>query len=192
MDNTSAAPGAQGIDRREAIRRATLLAGAAFAPAWLALVDRGAASAQAAGLSSGQLALVAAVAERILPRSDTPGATDVGVPAFINTLYAQFLTDAERTLLSTGLQSVEAACLAAHGTGFASATATQQDGVLRSVAVAEQPQPQGFFRMIRSATILGYFTSEQVGRNVLHYDPVPGRYEACVPISEVGNRNWTT
>ena len=26
--------------------------------------------------------------------------------------------------------------------------------------------------------MLGYFTSEQVGSNVLHYDPVPGRYDA--------------
>jgi hypothetical protein len=40
--------------------------------------------------------------------------------------------------------------------------------------------------------VFGYFTSEQVGRNVLHYDPVPGRYDACVPIDEVGRRNWTT
>jgi glucoside 3-dehydrogenase (cytochrome c) hitch-hiker subunit len=39
--------------------------------------------------------------------------------------------------------------------------------------------------------VLGYFTSEQVGRNVLHYDPVPGRYEACIPIDQVGRRNWT-
>jgi hypothetical protein len=40
--------------------------------------------------------------------------------------------------------------------------------------------------------ILGYFTSEQVGRHVLHYDPVPGRYESCIPIEQVGNRNWNT
>jgi hypothetical protein len=40
--------------------------------------------------------------------------------------------------------------------------------------------------------VLGYFTSEQVGRNVLLYDPVPGRYDGCVPIDQVGRRNWTT
>ena len=33
---------------------------------------------------------------------------------------------------------------------------------------------------------------EQVGKNVLHYDPVPGRYDGCVPIDQVGRRNWTT
>jgi hypothetical protein len=45
---------------------------------------------------------------------------------------------------------------------------------------------------MREATILGYFTSEEVGRKVLHYDPVPGRYDPCVPIGDVGSVVWTT
>ena len=36
-----------------------------------------------------------------------------------------------------------------------------------------------------------YFTSEPVGKNVLHYDPIPGQFAGCVPISEVGNVSWT-
>ena len=38
----------------------------------------------------------------------------------------------------------------------------------------------------RELVILGYFTSEEVGTNVLHYNPVPGRYNGCVPIEAVG------
>ena len=26
---------------------------------------------------------------------------------------------------------------------------------------------------------------------VLLYDPVPGRYDGCIPIDQVGRRNWT-
>ena len=44
---------------------------------------------------------------------------------------------------------------------------------------------------VQELVITGYFTSEQVGKTVLHYDPIPGRYDACIPISEVGNVNWT-
>jgi gluconate 2-dehydrogenase gamma chain len=192
MTPPSASSGAQGINRREAIRRAAVLAGVAFAPAWLSLVDRGVAAAQGPALSAGQLADVSAAAERILPRTDTPGAIDVGVPAFISALYSGFMSDAERQMLTSGLSRVDAASRAAHGTTFASLTAGQQNTVLRGIAVAEEGQPQGFFRLLRSATILGYFTSEQVGKNVLHYDPIPGRYDGCVPLSDVGNRNWTT
>ena len=45
--------------------------------------------------------------------------------------------------------------------------------------------------VILELTVLGYFTSETVGKTVLHYDPVPGRFEACIPLAEVGNRAWT-
>jgi hypothetical protein len=27
---------------------------------------------------------------------------------------------------------------------------------------------------------------------VLHYDPVPGSHDPCLPIDQVGRRNWTT
>ena len=183
---------ATGISRREAIRRAVIVAGVAFAPAWLSLVERDRTAAQTGALSAEQLALVAAIADRILPRTDTPGASDAGVPVFIDQLYGGFMTDAERQMLTTGLASVQAASAAAHRNSFSALTAVQQDDLLRGIARAEEGQAQGFFRLFRSATILGYFTSETVGRTVLHYDPVPGRYDGCLPIAEVGSRNWTT
>src|SRR5436190_9129530 len=111
--------------------------------------------------------------------------------AFIDLLYAEVMTTDERQMLAAGLDSVDAAARAAHGGAFITLTADRQDTVLRGIARAEEGKDQAFFRLIRSATILGYFTSEPVGRNVLHYDPVPGRYEGCVPIDQVGNRTWT-
>jgi hypothetical protein len=181
------------VTRREAIRRAALLAGAVVSPSWLALLDRAQVAAQARYLTPAHLTMTTAIADRILPRTDTPGASDVGVPAFIDLLYGEFMSDAERQLLTIGLDGVEAASRAAHGgASFAAISGADQDAVLRGIARAEEGREPGFFRLFRSATVLGYFTSEAVGRNVLHYDPVPGRYDACLPISEVGNRNWTT
>ena len=181
------------IGRREAIRRAALLAGVALSPAWLSAIDQAARPAtQGSRLTLTHAAIAGAVANRILPRTETPGAADVGVPAFINLLYGDFMTAAERKMLTDGLNEVDAAAKAAHGGAFTTLSPDRQDTVLRAIARAEEGKDQGFFRLIRSATILGYFTSEQVGRNVLHYDPVPGRYDGCVPIDQVGRRNWTT
>jgi hypothetical protein len=180
------------IGRREAIRRAALLAGVVVAPEWLMAVGQAATPvAQGARLTSAHAAIAGAVADRILPRTDTPGAADVGVPAFIDRLYGEFMTAAERQMLTEGLTAVDAAAKSAHGSGFSTLTADRQDALLRTIARAEEGKPPGFFRLIRSATILGYFTSEQVGRNVLLYDPVPGRYDGCIPIDQVGRRNWT-
>jgi hypothetical protein len=188
-DDATAAPG---IDRREAIRRAALLAGVVLSPGWLTLIDGARPLAQAQSLTPAQAALVSAIADRIIPRTDTPGAADVGVPAFIDLLYGEFMTEGERQLLARGLADVEAAAVSAHGASFPTLAAERQDVVLRGIARAEEGRDQGFFGLIRSATVMGYFTSEQVGRSVLHYDPVPGRYDPCIPIDEVGRRNWTT
>jgi gluconate 2-dehydrogenase gamma chain len=184
--------GPNGIDRREAIRRAALLAGVVLAPHWLILADSARPLAQARYLTPAQLAIAGAIADRIIPRTDTPGAADVGVPAFIDLLYGEFMTEAERQLLTDGVGGVEAAARSAHGASFPTLAADRQDVLLRNIAGAEKSPDGGFFGLIRSATVLGYFTSEAVGRNVLHYDPVPGRYEGCIPIEQVGRRNWTT
>jgi hypothetical protein len=44
---------------------------------------------------------------------------------------------------------------------------------------------------IKELTVIGYFTSELVGKSVLKYDPVPGRFDPCIPLAEVGNAQWT-
>jgi hypothetical protein len=185
------------ISRREAIRRTALLLGAAVSPSLIGCAERavpaGAATAAAPRyLTADEFALAGAVAERILPRTDTPGAMDVGVPAFIDLAYGEFMTAEERTLLADGLAALEGRSVAAHQTAFTSLTVAQQDDLLRALAHDSQDLDRSFFRQIREATVLGYFTAEEVGRRVLHYDPVPGRFEPCVPISDVGNVVWTT
>jgi hypothetical protein len=180
------------IDRRDAIRRTALLAGVALAPEWLDFAVRAQGPASRTYLSTTQGAVLSAAAERILPRTDTPGAVDVGVPAFIDRFYGEFMNADDRQLLAGVLDDIERAAGAAHGASFASLPAAQQDTVLRSIASAQQGKDPASFGLLRSVTILGYFTSEKVGRDILHYDPIPGAYDGCVPIDQVGRRNWTT
>ena len=56
-------------------------------------------------------------------------------------------------------------------------------------AIGEQ-EPIGFYRSMKSMAIWAYFTSEEIGEKVLNYDPIPGDYDGCKPLSEVGNR-WS-
>ena len=183
------------IGRREAIRRATVMLGVAISPGLLDSVLRAQATSPAAGrkpyLNARQSATVAAVAERILPRTDTPGAADVGVPAFIDLMYGEYLTAEEQRMFAGGLADVEAQSTSTHRRNFAQLTTEQQDALLRGIARASQAKERTFFHQVRELTILGYFTSEEVGKNVLQYDPIPGRWDACIPLAEVGNRAWT-
>jgi len=47
-----------------------------------------------------------------------------------------------------------------------------------------------FFKMLKDLTYEGYFTSEKVGKEVLRFDPIPGSYQGCIPLEDVG-RLWT-
>lgn len=192
MNSSTDSTDAALLTRREALTRAAFFLGAALSPSIVAGVLR--AQTPPAGrryLDASQFPTVAAAAERILPKTDTPGALDVGVPAFIDLMYGEFLTPDERFLFATGVKDIEAAARARHGRAFTALDAAAQDDVLKSIAEASQGKDRTFFALLRELTVTGYFTSETVGRNVLHYDPVPGRWDACIPIAEVGNRNWT-
>ena len=198
MTPESASPAASEIlSRREALRRAALALGVVLTPSLVAGALRAQTSANAGErpapryLSPAQAAAAAAIAERILPRTETPGALDVGVPAFIDLLYGEYLTDAERRTLGQGLDDVDRATVAEEGRPFAALAPALQDRRLQALAEGSQPEPRAFFALMRELTVLGYFTSETVGKTVLHYDPVPGRYDGCIPLAEVGNVNWT-
>src|SRR2546425_148322 len=79
------------IDRREALRRVALLLGGALSASTVAGVLAGCEARRtpegawtSRALTSEQLELVAAIAEHILPETDTPGARGVGVHRFID------------------------------------------------------------------------------------------------------------
>src|SRR5262249_14895752 len=153
-------------DRREAIRRGALLFGVALSPEWLSFAAVAQTPAARTYLTAAQSPIVSAAVERILPRTDTPGAIDVGVPAFLDRFYGEFMSPADQKLFGGALDEIEAAAKAAHGASFASLPPAQQDAVLKSVATAQQRTDPSSFGLLRSVTILGYFTSETVGKQV--------------------------
>ena len=185
------------MSRREAIKRAAMLLGVAFSPS---LVENALQAQTAAGggavakpvyLSAKQFEAVSAIADRILPRTDTPGALDVGVPAFVDLMYGKYLRTTDQAVVAAGLAELETASGAAHRRGFAQLTPEQQDALLTKVAEASKTKERTFFHQIKELVVLGYFSSERIGKTVLHYDPVPGRFDGCIPIAEVGNVAWT-
>jgi gluconate 2-dehydrogenase gamma chain len=181
------------ITRRQALVRLAGALGLALSPALLDTLARaqsGPATA-AVRLPADDFATLQAVTERILPRTDTPGANDVGVPAFLDLLIADYLSPAERTVILNGLKRLDDDAQRAHRKPFRQLAATEQDQLLQATARAAAGTEGSFFHLVKDLTILGYFTSEEVGKNVTRWDPVPGRFDACIPVSEVGNRAWT-
>src|SRR6478735_7908277 len=70
-------------------------------------------------LTPAQNAAVVAVAEGIIPRTDTPGATDARVSEFVDLLLAQYYKEDEKARLLKGIDAIDAEAIALGGKTFA-------------------------------------------------------------------------
>jgi hypothetical protein len=189
------------IDRREMIHRATMILGGTLSSSAVLGVLSGctAMPAPAPGRAAqigtffhpAEAQTVAAVSEQIIPRTDTPGAIDVGVPAFIDRMMAGYYQDKERHILRAGLARIDRDAHKAHGMTFAALALEQQVELMKIYdrEAFEQNSKGGdkhAFRMLKELTTLGYFTSEPGATKALKYAAVPGPYKGDIPFSEVG------
>jgi glucoside 3-dehydrogenase (cytochrome c) hitch-hiker subunit len=183
------------INRREALRRTVLLLGGVLSAPTIAGFLAGCDTPRADGawrpraLSGEQSDLVAAIAEHILPETDTPGARSAGVHRFIDTMLAEYYGDAERAHFVSGLSDVEARARRSGAKSFVDASKDQQLAILTALdreAYSSGVAPHHFFRTMKELTLLGYYTSEMGATKELQYNPAPGRFEGCVPMSRIG------
>ena len=189
-DSTSDSPDApRAIDRREALRRAALILGGVISAPVIAGVLAGCGRRRSGALSSEQLDLVATIAEHILPETDTPGARAVGVHEFIDAMLAEAYAGDDRARFLAGLADVDARARAACGRPFLECTRAQQRALLDELDREAFTQPAAFFRTFKELTLVGYYTSEIGATRELHHQPVPGRYDGCVPLATIG-RTW--
>jgi len=195
------------MNRREALRQvAWLMGGAVSSPALLGLLNGCTAKQPVAGwkpvfLTEEQGALVAEVAEIIIPRTDTPGAKDVGIPSFIDVMLKDAYPKEDQERFLAGLKEFEAQARTQHGDAFMKLDPKQRIALVQTAndtgAAAERAYegessfPRPFVLMTKELSLLGYFTSQAGATQVLQYNPVPGPFRGCVELSQAGNgKTW--
>jgi gluconate 2-dehydrogenase gamma chain len=191
------------IQRREILRRAAwLLGGAVSAPAALAILQgcsaekpAPAAAVELEILDAAQLALVAEIAEIIIPKTTTSGAKDVGVPSFIDrVLAAVYPADAQQRFVAGCAEFEAAAAASGGGKAFLEQEPAQRVAFVRrslEAALAGERTPKPFILMARELTVLGYFTSQPGITENMHYSQVPTKYVGCVPLAQLDKRvHW--
>jgi hypothetical protein len=196
------------MNRRDAIKKSALLLGGSFLmpdilkawthpaienPYWL--------------LTPAQDALLAEIAETIIPVTNTPGAKAAGVPKFINKMLADCCREKYSAYFMKELDAVEADTKAKFSKSFVDASVEQRTEILKiyekkskeeaakfrqeqaswgdSTLMSERP----FFATMKDLTVTGYFTSEIGCTQALRYEPVPGKYDGNYPYKK-GDRAW--
>jgi hypothetical protein len=136
------------------------------------------------GLNDAQLALVGAIGDTILPRTDTPSATDVAVPAFVNVIVGENYPEAQRTAFLAGLDAFDAKAKTDTGSSFVDLSSNARASFIESVEAAPRTgEPSRTYWRLKGLVLHGYFTSERVAKDVLHTEIMPGRFDGAAPMS---------
>ena len=135
-------------------------------------------------LSPAHLALVRAIADTIIPRTNTPGATDVGVHKFVDVIVNEHLTEAERVAALAGLDAIDARARTESNVTFAELSAEKRSAMIDSFEKGDRKvEPAQTYWRLKGLVVHGYFTSEPVMRDVLKVSVMPGKFEGAAPVT---------
>lgn len=157
----------------------------------------------------------------ILPKTDTPSASEVQVDIFIDRFADQVMENAQQNLFKMSMSKFIDKALVGSGKEkvedltpenlelvlAATLKVTKEEQVMYmgkinnyNVALADGKEASledgvsrfAFANNLRGMTIWGYKTSEYVGEEVLAYLPVPGEYVGCADLEELtGGKAWS-
>lgn len=165
-------------------------------------------------LSDTEKNYVSHLVDIILPVTDIPGGLDIQLPQFVDMMLNDMLSAEEKetfaegsNLFATSFKVKFDKDITEAGKeeinqlfkGFFDITAEKKSKVLRRQAMGisqvDPSEKEDFLRynfliQVRSLSLFGYFTSEKIGKEVLNFDPIPGAYDPCIPVADIGNA-WT-
>lgn len=135
-------------------------------------------------LSPAHLALVRAIADTIIPRTNTPSATDVDVHKFVDVIVNEYLTEAERVAALAGLDAIDARARTESSVIFTELSADKRSAMIDSFEKGDRrAEPSQTYWRLKGLVVHGYFTSERVMRDVLKVTVMPGKFEGAAPVT---------
>lgn len=151
----------------------------------------------------------------ILPSTDTPGAGDLNIARFIDSYMDEVANEDRQKAFRKGADHFAAAYENEIGNDMAEGTEEEFDRVIKKYLKATPAEREKFVRRntetqdpldedptekmdydsgtysylqnVREMGIWAWKNSEEVGENVMWYDPIPGVYIPCGTMDELGN-----
>jgi hypothetical protein len=136
-------------------------------------------------LNAAQQRIVTQIAETIIPETDTPGATSVKVPEFIDLILTEWMSDEEKAAFLAGLSDMDVQAAAMGSPHFVELAEAKRGEFLTGLD-AKRPNKAGAehaFARIKALTVYGYFTSKTVQQDILKTQMFFNGYNGNVPFT---------
>ena len=141
--------------------------------------------------SDAEVRALEAIADTIIPTTDTPGAAEAGVPDVIQGLASEWGDDNFRQYWREGLRRVYKSL--SGETKFAAMSAEEREAVLGAydAKVYGGEVEDTFYRDMKKTVATAYYMSEPGATQELAYEAVPGEWIGQAPISKYP-KTWAT
>jgi hypothetical protein len=181
------------MNRRKAILRISLAGGAIAAAVggykWLSITKT-----PDLALADQNRDLIAALAETIIPATDSPGARDANVQDFIVKMIKDCTERKEQNRFISGLAEIQDFCRDRYGRLYQHCVEKEQEDALAYFEKKGQPlkgiagkveyryMGRSFFAILKDYTVEGYCTSQPGATKGLAYLYIPGSFRGCIPL----------
>jgi len=142
------------------------------------------------------------LAETIIPETDTPGAKEAGVGAYLVMLVKECTDTKSQNRFLQGLEDLEKYTISKYDKSFVDCNADQRENILlhfekegnpyKGLAGKVQQRLLGhsFFTTLRNYTVTAYCSSQKGATQGLVYDYIPGKFENTG--LQPGQKSWST
>lgn len=171
-------------ERRAVLVRLSFLIGATALPtSWAAGSLARAAEPQAPE----RIACLTAIADHLIPRTDTPGAIDADVPRSVMALLDDWASPAHRERYLAQIETISRVTLPSHGQRFENIAPDQQKLALAKFDHAASEDMD--YRKFKELLLITFYSSEVGATQELRYELVPGIWEPSIPV-DATTRTW--
>ena len=127
---------------------------------------------------------VTLLVDLILPRTDSPAASEARTHEFVDAAMSACATSKQQSTFRAGLAALVA-------DGFDDMGTPERVALLkrRAAADVQLPYDDSFFKILKDYTLTGYFHSEVGATQALAYERIPGGYQGDIELS-AGQKAW--
>lgn len=172
-------------NRRVAIQQLLLIwAGVAFLPACLHHSPAVTIPLKSISIDPEEVAMLADLAEIILPKTDTPGARDISAHLFVLKMIDDCATKEQQENYIQGMKAFESFVVKKTGKSFTALDDAQKKAIVAELN-QQKPSEKGvgfFYQTTKYLTIEAYTTCEFYLTKIRGYKMLPGKFQGCVPL----------
>jgi hypothetical protein len=148
-------------------------------------------------LEPNQREFLASIAETIIPRTETPGATDVSTVDFIEFMYQRGMSPDAREQFRFGLDAFAEDSRGRLREAYVTAPLSERTGYLESIDRelftfphdAARKSLLDFFASVKRLTVIGYYTAKDGAADTLDVELFPGAFHGADPVT-AGTRTF--